>query len=111
MDKMFLIHKQEFVASINSIIDMLQNSLDLAEVKSKFGENIDEDKKIEIEDNIKQLNRILKKYKEENKIDKEDEKLVVGALATTAIYFDYLADNYSKAAKKAKIIIANISND
>jgi len=107
MDKMFTVHKKEFIAAIESMIDMLQNSLDLMEVKAKLSEEKDP-KMEELSTNIKDLNRILINYKNNNEIQKEDESKVVGALATTAVLMDYLADNYAKAAKRAKVIIANI---
>lgn len=108
MDKMFLVHKNEFVAAMNSVIDILQNGIDSAETKKHLGAEIDEQKLNELKDNCKRLNQICYEYKVNNTLKEKDIPLVISSLATVAVNMEYLSKYYLEAAKKAKIIIANI---
>ena len=111
MDVMFTKYKDTFIASINSVLDMLYNSRDkieLIQTLSKDKPHVDDEKLKETKDNIAILERVLNVYKTTGKISKEDEKYAVGALSTVIVYLEYIARVYTEAAEQAKIIIANI---
>ena len=111
MDKMFIKYKNEFIASINATIDMMQNSLDTLDIKKQHGEEIDEESYNKTKKNIEELNRILMTYKINSVIAKEDEAVVVAAMGTVVVHMEFLAECYKAAAEKAKIIIANIKSN
>ena len=115
MDKMFIKYKDEFIASMNATIDMMQNSLDTLDIKKQHGEEIDEESYNKTKKNIEELNRILMTYKINGVIAKEDEAAVVAAvvaaMGTVVVHMEFLAESYKTAAEKAKIIIANIKSD
>lgn len=111
MDEMFVRHKDDFIAAINSIIDMLNNEKDLMELKqSKSTMVVNEPKYKEINDNIFELNEVLKILKSGKELTQKEQSIAVGALATTVIHLDYLSKMYAEAAEKGKIIIANIQS-
>lgn len=111
MDTMFVKYKDEFVASMNATIDMFLNSLDNMDIKKQHGENIDAEDYNKTKNTIANLQRILSVYKTNGVIAKEDENIVLAAMGTVIIHLEYLADCYKEAAKKAKIIIANINSE
>lgn len=109
MDEMFVRHRDDFIAAINSIIDMLNNEKDLMELKQNNSTMVvNEPKYKEINDNIFSLNEVLKTLKSKKTLTPEEQNIAVGALATTVIHLEYLSKMYAEAAKKGKIIIANI---
>lgn len=111
MDEMFVRHKDDFISAVNSVIDMLSNEKDLMEIKqSKSAAEIDEPKYKEINDNIFDLNEVLKSLKSGNTLTQKEQSIAVGALATAVIHLDYLSKMYADAAEKGKIIIANIQS-
>lgn len=108
MDEMFIRHKEEFISAINATIDMLSNSRDLMDLEATKGRIIDGQKYKEISDNIFRLNEALITLKSKKELDEESQNIAVGALATSVVLMDYLAEAYKAAAERGKIIIANI---
>lgn len=113
MDKMFTKYKSEFIAAINSTLDMLYNSKDLLDLKRDKDPNsiIDDGEYQRISQNILQLESVLNHYKMNNDLTKEEQNTALAALGTTVVHLEYLANCYKEAAKKAKIIIANIKDE
>ena len=113
MDKMFIKYKDEFISAINSTLDMLYNSKDLMDLKrDKDPNNVIDDMEYQsISQNILQLETMLNRYKTNNDLTKEEQNIALAALGTTTVHLEYLANCYNEAAKKAKIIIANIKDE
>ena len=113
MDRMFTKYKSEFIAAINSTLDMLYNSKDLLDLKRDKDPNsiIDDGEYQRTSQNILQLETVLNHYKVNNELTKEEQTIALAALGTATVHLEYLANCYKEAAEKAKIIIANVKDE
>lgn len=112
MNQTLIKHKEEIIASARSVLDMLYNSKDLMDVKKFKNADINEETYGINMQNIQKLEEALNHFVSANdKFTTDDENNLIGALATTAVYLDYLSNCYKKAAEQAKIIVANLKTN